>query len=150
MKIEGTPNNLSNRMEVHEKEPQRSAESSETSFKSRLNQVEFANHQDKINHLINKIIAQGSKLSEKIDIGELKTYKKLIAEFLGEAVGNANKFSKQSFLDRRGRHRVYALVRKINNELDLLTRDVLNGEKSKIGILQRLDDIRGLILDIIM
>jgi uncharacterized protein YaaR (DUF327 family) len=150
LKIGETPGNPSGRIGAQEKNAQRAAEGNEACFRSRLNQVECSNHEDKLNELISKITVQGQKLGEKIDIRELKIYKKLIAEFLGEAIKNTNKFSKQSFLDRRGRHRVYAIVKKINNELELLTRDILNGEKDKIRILQRLDDIRGLVLDIIM
>lgn len=150
MKIGKTSGNSSNRIEVQGKDAQRVAEGNEECFQSRLNQIECSNHEDRLNELISKITAQGQKLGEKIDIRELKIYKKLIAEFLREAIENTNKFSKQSFLDRRGRHRVYALVKKINNELELLTQDVLNGEKNKIRILQRLDDIRGLVLDIIL
>lgn len=150
MKIGKTSGNSSNRIELQGKDAQKVAEGNGECFQSRLSQVESSNHEDRLNELIGKITAQGQKLGEKIDIRELKIYKKLIAEFLREAIENTNKFSKQSFLDRRGRHRVYALVKKINNELELLTQDVLNGEKNKIRILQRLDDIRGLVLDIIL
>ena len=82
--------------------------------------------------------------------GKLKVYKKLISEFFDETVNNSHKFTKQNFLDRRGRHRVYAVVKTVNKELDELTNDVLNSEKDNIKILKRLDDIRGMILDIIM
>ena len=97
-----------------------------------------------------EIAAQGEKLADKVDIKELRAYKKLIADFMDEAVGNSRRFSRQSFLDRRGRHKVYAVIKKINEELDELTRDVLNDEKDRLKILKRLDDIKGLILDILM
>jgi uncharacterized protein YaaR (DUF327 family) len=97
-----------------------------------------------------EITEQGKKLADKIDIKELRTYKRMISEFMEEAVGNSRKFSKQSFLDRRGRHKVYAVIKRVNEELDELTLEVLSGEKDRIMILKRLDDIKGLILDIIM
>ncbi|NLH97362.1 MAG: YaaR family protein, partial [Clostridiaceae bacterium] len=65
------------------------------------------------------------------------------------AVGKSKKFSKRSLLDRRGRHRGFAIVRTINEELERLTEDVLNGEKDNLGLLRRLEDIRGLILDLL-
>jgi len=97
-----------------------------------------------------EIAAQGEKLADKVDIRELRVYKKLISDFMDEAVGNSRKFSKQSFLDRRGRHKVYAVILKVNEELDELTREVLSGEKDRLKILKKLDDIKGLILDIVM
>ena len=100
--------------------------------------------------LADDIAEQGKKLADKIDIKELRIYKRMISDFLEEAVGNSRKFSKQSYLDKRGRHKVYAVIKKVNEELDELTREVLSEEKDRIMILKRLDDIKGLILDIIM
>ena len=97
-----------------------------------------------------EIAAQGEKLADKVDIRELRVYKKMVSDFMDEAVGNSRKFSKQSFLDRRGRHKVYAVIKKVNEELDDLTREVLQGEKDRLKILKKLDDIKGLILDIVM
>ena len=112
--------------------------------------VEERNVVEKLRGLADEIIEQGKKLSDKVDIRELRVYKKMIADFLDEAVENSLQFSKQSFLDRRGRHKVYAVIKKVNEELDELTKEVLNGEKDRIMILKRLDDIKGLILDIVM
>ena len=97
-----------------------------------------------------EISAQGEKLADRIDIKELRLYKKLISDFMDEAVGNSRKFSKQSFLDRRGRHKVYAIIKKINEDLDELTLEVLRDEKDHIKILMKLDEIKGLILDLAM
>lgn len=87
-------------------------------------------------------------MGKKVDIRELKIYKNLISEFLDEAVNNSHKFSKESFLDRRERYKVYATVKKINSSLEELTKQVLSDEKNNIGILKNIEDIRGLILDI--
>jgi uncharacterized protein YaaR (DUF327 family) len=53
-------------------------------------------------------------------------------------------------LDRRGRHKVFAVIKKVNEELDDLTREVLTDEKDRIKILKKLDDIKGLILDLFL
>ena len=119
-------------------------------FLNLIKSVEEKNVIEKLKILAGEIVEQGKKLSDKVDIKELRIYKKMIAGFLDEAVENSLKFSKQSFLDRRGRHKVYAVIKKVNEELDELTKEVLSGEKDRILILKRLDDIKGLILDIIM
>jgi len=150
MKIGEALNNPSNISGMTGKDDKRLSDSRETNFQSQLKRVENRNLEDRIQELVSKITEQGQKLGKRADIRELKIYKKLISEFLDEAVGNTHKFSKKNFLDRRGRHRVYAIVKRVNEELELLTKDVLSTEKDNISILQRLDDIRGLILDIIM
>lgn len=123
---------------------------SSTDFISQLSRVEDASCEQHLKALVDQITEQGSKLGRKTDIRELKIYKNLISEFMDQAVGGSRKFSKNNFLDRRGRHRVYAVIKKVNNELEALTQEVLKEEKDNIKILQQMDDIRGLILDIIM
>ncbi|NLD46940.1 MAG: YaaR family protein [Clostridiaceae bacterium] len=119
-----------------------------TAFKSHLRHFENHSAEERIQLLVGQIQEQGEKLSKKIDLRELKIYKSLISEFLDEALNNSRKFSKDSRLDRRGRFKVFATVKKINEELDALTNDVLNTEKDNIRILQRIEDIRGLVLDL--
>lgn len=120
------------------------------SFQARLIKIEGDTQEERIRNLAQAIFEQGEKLGKKVDIRELKKYKQLISTFLEEAVGTSCKFSKESFLDRRGRYRVYASIKKINEEIEELTRQVLSSEKDNIQILQKLDDIRGLIMDIFM
>ncbi len=148
MKIGEALNNSSNIVGASGKEDRKVSDGKESSFMGRLQRIEGDNYQERLNVLANKITEQGEKLGKKIDIRELKVYKQLMSEFLEEAVNNSLKFSKDSHLDRRGRYRVYAAVKKINEELDGLTQDVLKQEKDHISILKRLDDIRGLVMDV--
>ncbi|HOJ81074.1 MAG TPA: YaaR family protein [Clostridiales bacterium] len=117
-------------------------------FRHQLKMAEDAGYEQYLKDLVDEIARQGERLAERVDIRELKIYKKLIAEFLDLAVGKSKKFSKRNLLDRRGRHRVFAIVKNINEEVEQLTQDVLNGEKDNLKLLQRLADIRGLILDL--
>lgn len=118
-------------------------------FNTSLNKVSMQNHEVKIANLVDQISNQAEKLAGKVDIGELKMYKRLVSEFLDEAVNNSHKFMKENKLDRRGRNRVYAIIKRINGDLEDLTQEVLKDEKDNLLILQKLDDIRGLVLDII-
>ena len=119
-------------------------------FLSALHGAEEKNVVERLRGLARDIEAQGEKLAQKVDIRELRVYKKMIAEFLDEAVGKSRKFSKQSYLDRKGRHKVYAIIKKVNEELDELTQDLLRDEKDHISILTRIEEIKGLILDLTM
>lgn len=115
-----------------------------------MKKLEFKNYEERIRVLADKIQSQGKKLEKKADIRDLKVYKQLISEFLDEAVSHSHSFTKKSFLDRRGRHRVYAIIKKINEELIELTNEVLKSEQDNLSILKKLDDIRGLILDLLL
>lgn len=87
-------------------------------------------------------------MSEKLFIDDLITYKKLVKEFLNISVNNSHVFFKESSLDRRGRHRIYSLVKQVDQELDELTKDFIDIESKRINILKRIDDIQGILIDI--
>ncbi len=105
--------------------------------------------QEKVAELMGSITEQGKKIGKKTDIRDMKRYRELIKSFLNEVVYRSHKFSRENYLDRRGRHRVYGIVRLIDENLDKLAEELLKEEKDNISILNRIDEIRGLLLDIL-
>jgi hypothetical protein len=122
----------------------------QSQFSSTLKKQTSQNMDEELKKMAQDIIKQGERLADKVDIAELKAYKRMISEFLEESVRGFARFSRESFLDRRGRHRLYATVKKINESLEELTKEVLNNERDHLKILGRIEDIRGMILDIIL
>lgn len=104
----------------------------------------------RLNKLMSDIEKQGEYLASSMDIKELKKYKKLVSEFMNEVVNNSLKFSKQSHFDKRGRHKVYALVKKVNARIEDISREFLKDEKDNIKILESIGKIKGILLDMYM
>lgn len=150
MKVRDTLSNSAGVTGVPVKDESKVKTAKNADFQSQLARAEDLNYEQHLDKLVRDIVSQGETLAKRVDIRELKQYKKLIAEFLNLAIGNSKKFSRKSILDRRGRHKVFAIIKNINDELDQLTQDVLNGESVNISLLRRLEDIRGLILDLFM
>jgi len=150
IKIQDTSNNPSGIKAFPGRDERAIRNERDVTFASQLKKLDTINFEEKIKVLADKIQSQGKKLEKKADIRDLKVYKQLISEFLDEAVSHSHSFTKKSFLDRRGRHRVYATIKKINEELIALTNEVLKSEQNNIEILKKLDDIRGLILDLFL
>ncbi len=103
---------------------------------------------DKLTGLLNDISVQGKLLSEHMDVRDMKRYRGLVKEFLNEVVNRSHKFSRENFLDRRGRHRVYGMIKLVDEKMDELASALVADEKDHIDILDRVDEIRGLLLDI--
>ncbi|HEY5585904.1 MAG TPA: YaaR family protein [Ruminiclostridium sp.] len=150
IKIQDASNNPSGIKALPGRDERAIRNEKDTAFSSQLRKLETGNYEEKIKVLADKIQSQGKKLEKKADIRDLKIYKQLISEFLDQAVTHAHSFTKKSFLDRRGRHRVYAIIKKVNEGLIELTNEVLKAEQDNINILKKLDDIRGLILDLFL
>jgi hypothetical protein len=68
---------------------------------------------------------------------------------LNEVVYRSHKFSRENFLDRRGRHRVYGIIRLIDTNLDELASELVADEKDHLSILSKVGEIQGLLLDIL-
>lgn len=113
-----------------------------------LSKIEEEDLQEKLGIMIEKISAQGNKIAEHMDIRDMKDYRMMISEFMNEVVTHSHQFSRENFLDKRGRHRVYGIVKQVNKAVDELAQELLSGEKNHLSILKKVDEIKGLILDI--
>ncbi len=99
--------------------------------------------------MMDDIVTQGEKIKKKMDVRDMKRYRSLIKEFMNEIVNHSHKFSRENFLDRRGRHRVYGIIKLIDQNLDELAGELIKDEMDSIAILDKVDEIRGLLLDIL-
>lgn len=120
------------------------------SFKFTLaSAITDADLQAKVDALLQDITVQGNLISRHMDIRDMKKYRSLIKDFLNEVVYRSHKFSRENFLDRRGRHRVYGIIRQIDSNLDELAGELIKEELDHIAILDRIGEIQGLLLDIL-
>lgn len=87
----------------------KSTASSDDSFKFTLiSNIEEKDLQEKLGNMMQEITEQGEKIAKHMDIKDMRKYRELVKGFLNEVVNRSHKFSRENFLDRRGRHRVYA------------------------------------------
>lgn len=122
---------------------------SDGSFKFMLvSNIEEKDLQNKLGSLMDEITAQGERIAKHMDVTDMKKYRSLVKEFMNEVVNRSHKFSRENFLDRRGRHRVYGIVRLVDKNLDELAEELVKDEKDHINILNKVDEIRGLLIDI--
>lgn len=128
---------------------QQTVEKSDGTFKFTLaSHIEEAELQEKLNGLMSDITTQGEKLAEHMDIRDMKKYRELVKDFLNEVVNRSHKFSRENFLDRRGRHRVYGIVKLVDKNLDDLAGELVKDDKDHLTILSKIGEIRGLLLDV--
>ena len=125
-------------------------EASRSDFLEKFEKIKSENVKEELENIFGKITEQADKIGEKMYLKDILEYKKLVKEFLNVATQNSHQFQNQNFLDRRGRHRNYSIVKTVDRELDTLTREFINGQIDHMGVLKKIDDIRGMLLDIMM
>lgn len=122
----------------------------DSTFKFTLaSHIQEAQLQERLIYLMGEITTQGDRLSKKRDISDMRKYRGLIKEFMNEIVNRSHSFSRENFLDKKGRHRVYGIVRLIDENLNQLAEELVKEEIDHLAILSKVGEIRGLLLDIL-
>ena len=112
---------------------------------SKLEDTDLA---ERLNLMMQDIIQQGERIAKRNDIKDMQRYRILIKDFMNEVVTRSHVFSRENFLDRRGRHRVYGIIRQVDKELDELAQELVKDETNHLDILAKIGQIQGLLLDI--
>ena len=110
--------------------------------------VKEAELQAKLQNLMEAITMEGNKLAKRRDVKDMKHYRGLVKDFMNEIVSHSHSFSRENFLDKRGRHRVYGIIRLVDETLDELAQELMKDEKDNLAILSKIGEIKGLLLDI--
>lgn len=119
------------------------------SFKFTLaSRIQEADLQQVLTQMMEEIESQGNRLAKHHDIRDMKKYRALVKGFLNEIVSRSHSFSRENFLDRKGRHRVYGIIRLVDETLDELAQELVKEEADHLAILGKIGEIRGLLLDI--
>ena len=114
-----------------------------------VSHIEEQELQARLGTLMEEITMQGDKLAKKRDIRDMKKYRGLIKDFMNEIISRSHSFSRENFLDRKGRHRVYGIIRLVDENLDELAKELMKDEQDHLAILSKIGEIRGLLLDIL-
>src|SRR3954467_2847226 len=72
---------------------------------------------EKLTKLVAEIEVQGKALSENRTVDHLRKYKKMVKEFMEEAIQNGLQLEEQRGFNRRGRTKVYKIVKEIDSKL---------------------------------
>jgi uncharacterized protein YaaR (DUF327 family) len=118
-------------------------------FRFTLSRLDDDNLAERLDGLLADITVQGKQLAEHMDIKDMRKYRSLVSDFINEVVTRSHKFSRENFLDRKGRHRVYGIIKLVDQELDNLAQELIDAEKDHMSILDKVNEIQGLLLDIL-
>ena len=140
-------NNMQQLNQVEQKAP---VQETDGSFKFTLiSNIEEQGLKERLNLMMQEITMQGKKLGKHMDVRDMKHYRALIKEFMNEIVSRSHEFKRANFLDKQGRHRVYGMIKLVDNKLDELAQELIKDEKDHLTILAKVDEIRGMLLDLL-
>lgn len=124
------------------------AASSEVSFQDKLEAVNEEVVKEKLDRLLGLVDEYGDKLKETLDEKDLQAYKKQVNKFL-RLLQKEFARTRQSFSwDNQGNLKTYMIIEKINKKMELLQQEFLEDQSDVLEVVSRIDEIRGLLLDL--
>ena len=97
---------------------------------------------------LSRLETQGTKLAQSLSIRDLRDFRDMVKSFLRSTFGQSRTLQEDSSWDAQGRPKVMARVAKIDQSLDELGKQLLDKQAQPLGILAKIDEIRGLIVDL--
>ena len=102
-----------------------------------------------IESVLDKVFETGEKLKQNQSLENIKNYKKIVKKFLEYIIKNTFKVEEKTSGVNILKRKKFTLVKIIDKKLESLATDVLSRQKKQFDILQKIDEINGLIVDLI-
>lgn len=105
---------------------------------------------EQLTRLLGDISSTGDRLARTRSLRELARFKMLVKRFLQEAVNYGFETKQSHTWNRFGEGRRLKIVQTIDRHLVELTEDLLNEEKETIDLLDKIGEIKGLLINLYM
>jgi len=126
--------------------PARPAQSQ--SFGDMMQQQDEQRTHEELQRKLEDIRMQGDRLTRSMTIRELVLYRQMVKAFLEDTVRRGIALKETRGWDRRGRGKRYKLLEEIDAMLVGMGEELLQSEEGRIDLLQKVGEIRGLLINI--
>ena len=118
------------------------------SFADMMQQQDNSSSQEELHQRLQDIYRQGERLSKSMTVRELRLYRTMVKRFLEDTVRRGVALRDARGWDRRGRSKRYRLVEEIDSTLLELADELLQTEQGKMELLQKVGEIRGMLINL--
>ncbi|MGG1638156.1 hypothetical protein BK120_30420 [Paenibacillus sp. FSL A5-0031] len=119
------------------------------SFADVMVQQDADRTQEQLQLKLQDIHRQGDRLARVMTVRELKIYRQMIKQFLEDTIRRGVVLKEVKGFDRRGRIKRYKLLDEIDATLVSMAEDLLDSEQGRIDLLNRIGEIRGLLINLL-
>ncbi|AUS12264.1 YaaR family protein [Bacillus stercoris] len=118
------------------------------SFKTSMENQSSKLKLDQLTRLLSDIEAFGKRLTKSRNFKDLARFKGLVKRFVKEAVDSGLSHETSKSFDLYGNSRTLGLVKEIDEKLIQLTEEMMDQEQSAIDLLERIGEIKGLLINL--
>jgi uncharacterized protein len=99
--------------------------------------------------LLDDVYDKGEKLKESPTFERIKSYKKSIKQFMDYIVRNTVKMEEKMSGANILKRKRFTLLEIVDKKLESLVTEVLSSQKDQVSILNKVDEINGLLVDLL-
>ncbi|MFF2890639.1 YaaR family protein [Paenibacillus sp. NPDC057967] len=104
--------------------------------------------QEQLNQKLQDIHRQGDRLAKNMTVRELMLYRQMVKLFLEDTIRRGVGLKEVRGFDRRGRVKRYKLLDEIDATLVTMAEDLLDSEEGRIELLNKIGEIRGILINL--
>ncbi|WP_270167046.1 YaaR family protein [Paenibacillus sp. SYP-B4298] len=116
-------------------------------FADVMGQQDHLRTQEQLQKKLQDIHNQGERLTKSMTVRELTVYKQMVKRFLEDTLRRGVGLKETKGWDRRGRTKRYKLLEEIDAVLISMGEELLETEQGRIELLERVGEIRGLLIN---
>lgn len=133
------------------------AENTKQDIKTLSNEVNFQQfvvkqneklQAEQFNSLMKHIDDTGNRLSKSQNLRDLAKFKSLVKQFVKEAVDYGLQLKKDQSWDQFGQGKDLNIVKIMDEKLISLTEEVMNKESSHLNLLNKIGEIKGMLINL--
>jgi uncharacterized protein len=102
-----------------------------------------------LERLLDTVHEAGEKLKTELSLASIQEYKTAVRSFLKKVVSASFALEERTSGSSIAKRKKFTLVKVVDEKLERLAAEVLVGQKDQIEILRRLDEIHGLLIDLL-
>lgn len=128
--------------------PKETKQAESSSFQQILTDSKTNLVKEQLSSLLDGIQKQGERLVQSRTAADLQKYKKLIQSFLQEVVKNGLSLEITDSFTSMNRGRRLKIIKEIDRNLLELSKEILEKEDANIQLLDKIGEIKGLLIDL--
>lgn len=122
-----------------------------TAFRDNLALAQVSRLNERIEQALTQIDVLGARLGETLSLADLKAYKQAVAVLVCDLTSHMVQVRAQTDWDTQSwESRTMVILRKVDTELENLTAMILDHEQDHLAILEKIGEIKGMLLDVRM
>ncbi|WP_239618961.1 YaaR family protein [Cohnella mopanensis] len=118
-------------------------------FGDMMQQQEEQRTHEELQRKLEDIRMQGERLTRSMTVRELVLYRQMVKAFLEDTVRRGIALKETKGWDRRGRGKRYKLLEEVDSMLVAMGEELLQSEEGRIDLLQKVGEIRGILINIV-